>query len=227
MHHTIERPIITERDDQLLRKELVARLLATLVEPGGRATSAVLGLAGPSGAGKSSVLNMVGELAELHHPSAVVIRFNPCLADPRNGLIHAFFAETMAALDANASRSCPQPDKLRNLGQSLYRYAKRVAPADNILLCDGGAAAAGLDTLRQSPSGGDTLHQMRAVLGRELDESGIDVLVLIDEIDRLDECEVVTVARLVRGVANFERFSYLLAYDPDRIVRMLGKDDIL
>src|SRR5262245_36030851 len=222
MHHTIERPIITERDDQLLRKELVARLLATLVEPGGRATSAVLGLAGPSGAGKSSVLNMVGELAELHYPAAVVIRFNPCLAEPRNGLIHAFFAEAMAALDANASRSCQQPDKLRNLGQTLYRYAKRIAPADNILLCDGGAAAAGLDTLRQSPPAGDTLHQMRADLCRELDESGIDVVVLIDEIDRLDQREIAVIAQLVRVVASFERFAYLPAYEADRTAQALG-----
>jgi hypothetical protein len=226
MDHTIERPIETERDDGLLRKELVTQLLDALIEPGGRATGAVLGLAGPSGAGKSSVLNMVGELAELHHPSAVVIRFNPCLANPRNGLVYAFFAEAMAALDANAdSRSCQQPDKLRNLRQTLYKYTKRVAPPDSILLCDGGAAAAGLDTLRQSPPSGDTLHQTRAALGRELDESETNVLVLIDEIDRLDEREVTVVARLVRVVANFERFSYLLAYDPQRIVRALGKDD--
>jgi hypothetical protein len=66
---------------------------------------------------------------------------------------------------------------------------------------------------------------MRAALGRELAESETNVLVLIDEIDRLDQREVAVVARLIRGVANFERFSYLLAYDPDCIVRALGKDE--
>src|SRR4029077_16959520 len=105
-----------------------------------------------SGAGKSSVLNMVAELAERHHPSAVVIRFNPCLASPRNGLVPGFFVEAMAALEASAKcQNCQQPDKLKSFGQTLFRYAKRIAPAENILVCDGGAAAAGLDTLRQSP----------------------------------------------------------------------------
>ena len=66
---------------------------------------------------------------------------------------------------------------------------------------------------------------MRAELVSELDESGIDVVVVLDEIDRLDEREVAVVARLVRLVANFERFSYLLAYDPDRIAGALGKND--
>jgi hypothetical protein len=227
MNHTFERPIETERDDRLLRQVLVARLLTALIEPGGRAPGAVLGLASPSGAGKSSGLNMVAELAERHHPSAVVIRFNPCLASPRNGLVHAFFVEAMAALEASAkSQNCQQPDKLKSFGQTLFRYAKRIAPADNILLCDGGAAAAGLDALRQSPPAGDTLHHMRAELCRELDESGIDVVVLIDEIDRLGQREIAVVAQqLVRVVASFERFSYLLAYDADRTANALGNSD--
>ncbi len=226
MHHNIERPIETERDDRLLHKELVARLLGALFDPEGRATGIVLGLAGASGSGKSSVLNMVAERTEQHHPAAVVIRFNPSLANPRNGLVHAFFTEAMAALETSAkSPSCQRPEKLKSLGQALFRYAKRVAPADNILLCDGGAAAAGLDTMRQSPPGGEALHHMRAELVRELDESGVDVVVVIDEVDRLEEREVDVVARLVHLVANFERFSYLLAYDPDRIVRALGKNN--
>ena len=99
MHHNLERPIETERDDRLLHKELVARLLGALIDPEWRATGIALGLAGASGSGKSSVLNMVAERTERHHPAAVVIRFNPCLANPRNGLVHAFFAEANRALD--------------------------------------------------------------------------------------------------------------------------------
>src|SRR5438128_214691 len=79
--------------------------------------------------------------------------------------------------------------------------------------------------LRQGPPAGDALHHMRAELVRELDASGIDVVVVIDEIDRLDQRELAVVARLVHLVANFERFSYLLAYDPDRIAGALGKSD--
>src|SRR5438132_11811032 len=118
MHDNLERPIETERDDRLLYKELVARLLGALIDPEGRATGIALGLAGASGAGKSSVLNLVAEQAERHHPAVVVIRFNPCLANPRDGLVHAFFGEAMAALDASAKRrSGEQPDALKSLGQ--------------------------------------------------------------------------------------------------------------
>src|SRR5258708_18073731 len=98
MHHNLERPIETERDDRLLHKELVARLLGALIDPEGRATGIVLGLAGASGSGKASVLNMGPERTEHRHPAAVVIRFNPCLADPRNRSVPAFFPEALSAL---------------------------------------------------------------------------------------------------------------------------------
>jgi hypothetical protein len=227
MNQNVERPIETERDDRLLRRDLVARLLGALIEPEGRATGVVLGIAGPGGTGKSSILNMIAEAAEVQHPAAVVVTFNPWLANSRNGLIHAFFAEMTAALKTNAKRpDCTCEAELKRLAQAIFKYGKRVAPPENVWQCDGGAAASGLDMLRQSLPGGDTFHHMRGELARELNESGIDVIVLIDEIDRLDDTEVAVVAQLVRAVADFEHFSYLLAYDADRVVHALGKGDI-
>ena len=227
MNHNVERPIETEGDDRLLRQDFVARLLGALIEPEGRATGIVLGLSGPGGSGKSSILNMVAEMAEARHPAAIVVSFSPWQASSRSGLIHAFFAEVTAALEASGNKpGCTQAEKLKGLAQTIFKYGKRVAPADGVWFCDGGAAAAGLDTLRQSLPGADTLLHMRAEVARELDQSGIDVVVLIDEIDRLDDRDITVCAQLVRAVADFERFSYLLAYDADRFAPALGKGDI-
>jgi hypothetical protein len=67
---------------------------------------------------------------------------------------------------------------------------------------------------------------MRDEFASELDESGASVLVLIDEIDRLNDRDVAVCAQLVRAVADFERFSYLLAYDPERVAPALGNGDV-
>src|SRR5439155_19955597 len=160
------------------------------------------------------------------HPAVVIVTFNPWLANSRNGLIHAFFAELTAALETSAKRpGCANAEELKRLAQDIFKYGKRVAPADNIWQCDGGAAASGLDMLRQSLPGGDPLRNIRARLAADLGESGIDVVVLIDEMDQLDDSEVAVVAQLVRAVADFEHFSYLLAYDADRVAHALGKGD--
>src|SRR6516165_5973348 len=104
MNHNVERPIETEGDDRLLRQDFVTRLLDTLIEPEGRATGIVLGLTGPGGSGKSSILNMVAEHAQARHPATVVVTFNPWLANSRNGLIHAFFAEVTAAPESSTKK---------------------------------------------------------------------------------------------------------------------------
>jgi energy-coupling factor transporter ATP-binding protein EcfA2 len=226
MKRNVERPIQTERDDRLLRQDFVSRLLGALIEPEGRASGVVLGLTGPTGSGKSSILNMVAELAEARHPATVVVMFSPWLANPRNGLINAFFAELTAALEAGAKKPCcTQAEKLKGLAQAIFKYGKRIAPADGVWFCDGGATAAGLDSLRQSLPGGDTLRRMRAEISHELDANAVDVVVLIDEIDRLDDRAIAVCAQLARAVADFERFSYLLAYDADKLASALGNGD--
>ncbi len=47
---------------------------------------------------------------------------------------------------------------------------------------------------------------------------------LIDELDRLRDEEVRTVAQLVRAVADFQHVSYVLAYDQRRVEEALGSD---
>src|SRR5271165_1583037 len=127
MNQNVDRPIETERDDRLLRRDLVVRLLGALIEPGGRATGVVLGLAGPGGAGKSSILNMVAEMAEVRHPSAVVVTFNPWLATSRTGWFPAFLSRVTAAREAGArARGCVKGERLRALGKRKLKAAKAI-----------------------------------------------------------------------------------------------------
>jgi energy-coupling factor transporter ATP-binding protein EcfA2 len=226
MNIDIERPVETERDDRLLRRDFVAHLVDALIGSDGRTTGLVLGLTGSSGSGKSSILNLVSALAEARHPETILVDFNPCLANSGSGLLHHFFAELTAALERRLGEpKCCDPEQLKSLAQAIFTYGKRLAPAENVWFCDGGAAAAGIDTLRQSLPGAATLRQMHAVLADQLADSGTQILVLIDEVDRLDHSELSALAQLLRAVANFEPVSYLLAYDAERLAQTLGKGD--
>jgi energy-coupling factor transporter ATP-binding protein EcfA2 len=222
----IERPVETERDDKLLRRDFVAHLVDALIGSDGRTTGLVVGLTGSSGSGKSSIINLAAALVEARHPETILVDFNACLIRPGNGLLHDFFAELTAAVEVRlGDPNCRHSEQLKSLAQAIFKYGKRLAPAENVWFCDGGAAAAGIDTLRQSLPGTATLRQMRAALADQLSDSGTQILVLIDEVDRLDHSNLSALAQLLRAVAGFERFSYLLAYDAERVAQTLGQGD--
>lgn len=226
MNQYIERPVERKRDDRLLRHDFVPHLVNALIGPDGRATGLVLGVTGPSGCGKSSVLNLAAEFVEERHPDTILVTLDPCLANSRNGLLHAFCSELTAALEIRrGDPGCPDPAKRKSLAQAIFTYGKRLAPAENVWFCEGGATAAGLDTLRQTLPGAPTFRQMRAALADQLGASGTNILVLIDEVDRLAVAELAILAQFLSKAADFQQFSYLLAYDAERVAQTLGNGD--
>jgi hypothetical protein len=57
---------------------------------------------------------------------------------------------------------------------------------------------------------------------KELAAVDVPIIALIDELDRVEDEEIRTVAQLVRSVADFPGISYVLAYDSKRVIQALG-----
>src|SRR5690606_3723198 len=84
--------------------------------------------------------------------------------------------------------------------------------------------AAGLWNLGNSlftPEGGAAVHyeELRRILG----SSPRRVVVIVEDLDRLPEPDVVSMFSLVKAVADFPMTSYLLAYDHGQIARALDE----
>jgi len=56
----------------------------------------------------------------------------------------------------------------------------------------------------------------------ELAAVNLPIVVLIDEVDRVEDDEIRSIAQLVRSVGDFPGVSYALAYDPKRVIQALG-----
>jgi len=65
------------------------------------------------------------------------------------------------------------------------------------------------------------LEELRGRVEAALKESGKRVVVLMDDIDRLDKAEVQTVFRLVKLVADFKSTAYVLAFDAAMVASAL------
>lgn len=219
-----ERPITGRDEDRLDRGAFVRRLADALVD---KETSAargvVIGVTGAWGSGKSSVLNMIAEDIAQRHPKAVVVRFDPWLVSGQQDLILAFLHQTIATL-----RDEPQRAKnARTLITTLGVYGSSLSPLLNVKFPGlGTAIKGGIDGLTAwLKVRSESLQGQRKRLTEAMESFGAPIVVLIDELDRVEDAEVRTVAQLVRAVGDFSGISYLLAYDPARVARALGDQD--
>lgn len=232
-----DRAIENSEADALERGPFIASLVKTLVHTehnkdstvsSRKATGFVVGLTGEWGLGKSSVLNLLGEeLKGMKH--VVVATFNPWLFKGRDELVQAYFNSLREALGQSSS------EKVRNLRGQLERYKASIefvgttsAAVIDILIGSGAATVfwkkwlvKGVGMLIKPKD--LTAMQERKSLESRLAEVDIAVVVLIDELDRVEDDEVRAVAQLVKAVGDIKGISYLVAYDPDRVTQALGR----
>ncbi|MEE4190265.1 MAG: P-loop NTPase fold protein [Halieaceae bacterium] len=211
-------PLKNISQDLLERDRFVERLTAALLtKDKQRASGTVIGLNGAWGSGKSSILNFVDQNLP---NSAIVVRFNPWLISDRDDLIAHFFSELISAL--NRTREGRTSFDLLDM---LPKYAALLAPATDAITGGWSELIRGpLAVLAGHISKGASLSSLYNRISRELSLIKFPIVVLIDELDRVEDREVRAVAQLVKAVAAFPNVSYLVAYDWHRVTEALGSD---
>ena len=160
---------------------------------------------------------MVAETLEDDRDAVAVLRFNPWLFGSADDLVARFFRELSAQLGRSRSERLTDVAKaLSNLGQSL-------APLSPITGTTGAAnlfaKLIGRWTKPQS------LHDKRNRLSEALEASDSRVVVLIDDIDRLELSETRELMRLVRLTSDLPKVVFLLAYDRRHVATSLGENE--
>ncbi len=219
--------------DLLQRDGLVQTLADILVtkidDDRCEASNIVLGLTGPWGSGKSTVVaKLKEELGKLSR--VVVVEVNPWLLGERDDLIRGFFMQVQSAFMASTVAT------VRQIAGNIAPYAKWLGVAVK-------AAAGAADALGGSgvltatatavgelvgnspePKPSD-IATLRSTLEQKIKRAGVAVVVLVDELDRVEDAEVRTMARLIKALGDLKGFSYLIAYDPQRVADALGRGE--
>lgn len=228
-----ERPIRSSEEDLLDRNTFVRRIGQALITPDGkRSTGVVIGICGEWGSGKSSVLALLGEHLEKDR-KALVVTFDPWLISGRDDLVGRLLTELAGEIVLRSGGKGAIAQKAKKAVKPILDYLWVLSPmidlaattATGLPVRGAGAVAANAarkagEKLASSPS----LEARKQVLSEKLESLGMPIIVLIDELDRLEDAEVRAVAQLVRAVADFPQISYVLAYDPARVIEALGAD---
>ena len=206
-----DQPIREPAEDLLSRAPLV-EVLKDEIRAAPISDGFVMALTAPWGEGKTSVLNLI---ARGMRDEAVIIRFNPWLFSDTEALVVRF--------SANSGHRCRRIKACGELGKRLVSYGQTVAPLGGLIL--GPAAnAAGQSLAALAALGARSVLDEREKLKEALVQRERRLLVLIDDIDRLHQDEILDVLRLVKLVGDLPYVTYLLAFDRPYVERALGKE---
>lgn len=229
-----DRAITLLESDRLDRGKFVESLSSVLITATSKtATGVTVGLVGRWGEGKSSILHLLRRDLIERNEKAVVVDFSPWLVSQRHDLVRSFFEELGRAIGkeflgkVHADRRSQLSEELVG---ALADYVDRIAPALDTLHAGAGVVTKiGAFVLRRiSNVYGDRraneqkLSSLKTRVEILLEALDVPVVVLIDEVDRIDDSEVRELMHLVRAVADFPSISYVLAYDERRVAEALG-----
>lgn len=202
--------------DRFSRTEF-ARLVAKTIDavPLG-AASTVFGIVGPWGSGKSSVAAMVGECLP---GSWIVQPFTPWAATGVVGLQLEF----VAALDTALGGSGAEEQAAR---AALKKYVRLARP---LLAAVPGVGDYLAETAEVAVSGFAERKPWSTEFGKMAESLEVmerRVLVVCDDIDRLDASELLEFLKVVRLLGRFPNVHYLVAYDADTVEDLLAAQGV-
>jgi predicted KAP-like P-loop ATPase len=231
----VDQPILSCSEDDLGRQPF-AEALAEAILKHDSEDSIVLGLFGPWGSGKTSILNCVREYIENTSKSLpekkrpVFTIFNPWTYSDQNQLIAQFFRQVSAEIKGSTFiKKAKKIGKILEQFLLIFRPVAQVAqiavPGVGLVastVVEGAAAAAKVIAASKQLESEDPEH-LKEELDKLLGKLQNKIIVVIDDIDRLNHVEIRQIFQLVKKLADFKNTVYLLAFDKNVVLKALGK----
>lgn len=204
--------------DQLDRDRVVGQLIRAIEAVADQSPSSVIALVGPWGSGKTTLLSEIAEVLTTEAQWCVA-SYNPWAYSTYETAVLGFFDELAGAL--------PEGTLGKDTRQQIGMWVSRLSPVGAIgglVGVDGTAAIDRLGALVRGDQSPETLREKAAGALREIDHP---VLVILDDLDRLQPPELLLTFKLVRLLGRLPNVYYLLAYDESTLEDTLARTDLI
>lgn len=225
-----DKPINKTNDDILHRNKFSEQLAKAILSYTSK-DNFTIGLCGKWGSGKTSILNMVEEHIQNYTKDyekakkPIIIHFNPWNYSDRSQLTVQFFQTILTELKCSSNNKA-----LKQAGEALQRYSSILEYAEMIP----GAGkyfkplkslfgGFGKELSNISDSQNNLEHQKNEVI-KALGSQEQKLIVIIDDIDRLNNEQIRLIFQLVNSLAGFPNMIYLLSFDREVVTRALSEE---
>lgn len=210
-------------DEDGLGRARLAEQIADGIAGSDKSSSLVMGVYGRWGSGKSTMLNFIEHYIK-EMPNVICLRFNPWIVGGEDELLVAFMASLAHAVKisdtSRAKKAAATAGVILDYASVFVRLGSLVPAfaAANAAADASSSLADKLKGLSQS-----SLEEKKNTIGHGLEESNKRIVVIMDDLDRLDKRELNAVMKLVKLVADFPSTVYVLAFDDEMVARAIGE----
>ena len=220
----IDVAIKNENGDVLNRGEFaekLARSIMDYVEP----YPLTIGLNGSWGSGKTSLINRTLNYIEKSHKGNdyLIVHFNPWFFSNQKNLFLQFFKQIINALKNKEKEKESIVERTANPQMTLFKKTEIEALEDysNYIRLNLDEAFENTTPNAKTILTDDSLGFYKKECDNYFEKLNFKVIVVIDDIERLVDFEINQIFTLVKSLANFKNFIYLLSFDKEIIAKSL------
>ena len=202
-----EEPIVSSKNDLLNYDIFVNGLKDSLLLCKPKKTF-VISLIGKWGSGKTSVINLLKEKVN-NNDNSIIEMFSPWKYDNKLSLFKGFYNYIFKLIGKN---------------YSYYNYRNLLKKYENVIF---NAIKNKTDIDFLSFIEADDEEEIDDIKKQINDIIGISdkkIIIVIDDIDRLDKNEILFVFKMVKNIFDFNNIIYILCYDEERINRIFENE---
>ncbi|MGL5596000.1 MAG: KAP family P-loop NTPase fold protein, partial [Cetobacterium sp.] len=208
-----ENAIKKAEEDLLGRGKFIERISEAIVSYSSD-ENLIIGLEGKWGSGKTSILNLIEENLK---DEVEIFRFSPWNFISRKQLVSDFFDQFSYFLGDSRH-------DFKSVGECLKKMAYLLKPVKYY----SGVAGDFVKMLESALNGTRdflteelNFEKIKQRINKILLENDKKIIVMIDDIDRLSDNEIIEIFQLVKGAGEFKKVIYILAYDHELVKNSL------
>lgn len=219
--YEVDVPIKNSDNDELNRSKFVKILYDSIIDYGKNEDEClVIGLMGEWGCGKTSIINMVYEKIDEFNKKQkpgkqwIRIKFNPWYFSNQNSIFYHFLDFLMVEFN--------KTDPINKIITDLSKFKDKLSHFS----FNASVVGTGFGISYDNPDVDSNIYKSFNSLKNELMESfyGLkyNIVISIDDIDRLSDQEIQQIFLLVKALADFPNVIYILSFDKQVALKALN-----